>query len=671
MKGITQFGRELSAIVRNKKVLIPVIAILLVPVLYSGLFLNAFWDPYDKMEDLPVAVVNSDKGAEFNGKTLTIGEEFIDKLKDNQVFKWSFVDKETAEDGLKNNSYYMAIEIPENFSEQTTTLTSDQPSPAVIRFLPNESLNFLSSQIGSTAVDKMKTQLNAEVTKEYARTMFDQVTELSDGLVTASDGASQIADGTHTARDGAVKISENLAKLTEGSVTMQDGVKQLVTGSSDLEKGAGQLKTGLGSLTTGLNQLQTANGQLSKGAVSAVKGAQQLTAGLQQSTQGASQVEEGSAQLTQALEQYAATVPGLTEDPNFQQIIDSSKSLAAGAASVADAQKQLSTGATSLSGGLNQLELGLDTFGTKLGEAATGGQQLVKGSNALLTGSQKLHGGLNTLSTGLDTVVGGSGQLADGAVQLTDGLVQLTDGTEELSSKLGEAAEATSSIKAGDKMIDMFATPIETETFVSEAVPNYGTGFAPYFISLGLFVGALLLTIVFAVKEPAIQPSNGWSWFVSKLLVMVVIGLLQSLIVDAVLLFGLGLEVQNTALFCLFTFIASVSFMALIQFLVTVFDQPGRFLAIVVLIFQLTTSAGTFPLELIPNWMQTINAWLPMTYTVSGFKATISSGDMTALWNNAGILMIYFVIFSALTLTYFIMTHRKHKNEVSTNISIA
>lgn len=669
MKGIRQFGRELSAIVRNKKVLIPVIAILLVPVLYSGLFLNAFWDPYDKMEDLPVAVVNSDAGADFNGKTIAVGDEFIDKLKDNKVFKWDFVDKATAEEGLKSNTYYMAIEIPENFSQQTTTLTSDQPTPAIIQFLPNESLNFLASQIGGTAVDTMKAQLNKEVTKEYARTVFDQVTEMSEGLASASNGATEIADGTVTAKDGAQKIADNLKKLTEGSVTIQDGVKKLVTGSTDLEKGAGQLNTGLVSLTDGMKQLGTANGQLSEGAVEADKGAKQLNAGLEQSKAGAGQVEAGSAQLTKALEQYAAAVPALAEDPNFQKIIESSKTLAAGASSVAKAQDQLSAGASSLSGGLDKLVAGLDTFGTKLNDASAGSKKLVAGSASLKDGSQKLHSGLGSLSDGLSTVVSGTGQLSTGAVQLTDGLVKLTDGTGELSSKLGEAADATASIKVDEGMFDMFANPINSETVVSESVPNYGTGFAPYFISLGLFVGALLLTIVFAVKEPAIQPPNGWSWFISKMLVMLVVGLLQSLIVDAILLFGLGLEVQNVGLFCLFTFISSICFMSLIQFLVTVFGQPGRFIAIVVLIFQLTTSAGTFPLELIPNWMQGINTWLPMTYTVSGFKAVVSSGDFSALWNNVGILMIYFVIFSALTLTYFITAHRREKNDGAVSIA--
>ena len=238
-------------------------------------------------------------------------------------------------------------------------------------------------------------------------------------------------------------------------------------------------------------------------------------------------------------------------------------------------------------------------------------------------------------------------------------LVKLTDGTGELSSKLSEAAEKTAGLNGSDPVVDMFANPVDLDVVKSNEVPNYGTGFAPYFISLGLFVGALLLTIVYSVKEPAIRPTSGWSWFASKLLTMVFIGAVQAVIADLVLLYGLGLEVQNLPLFFLFTILTSISFMALIQFLVTVLQHPGRFVAIVILIFQLTSSAGTFPLELIPGWLQTASAWLPMTYSVSGLKAVISSGDYAVMWDNAYVLFAFFAAFAVLTLAYFVIVYRK------------
>lgn len=134
---------------------------------------------------------------------------------------------------------------------------------------------------------------------------------------------------------------------------------------------------------------------------------------------------------------------------------------------------------------------------------------------------------------------------------------------------------------------------------------------------------------------------------------------LQALLAAVIVLYGLGLEVQNVPLFYAFIFITSLAFMWMIQAIVTWMDQPGRFVAIVILIFQLTTSAGTFPLELIPNWMKFFNPLLPMTYSVRGFKAVISTGDTGVMWNDAGLLAIYGIVFLALTFTYFMTRSRE------------
>jgi putative membrane protein len=130
-----------------------------------------------------------------------------------------------------------------------------------------------------------------------------------------------------------------------------------------------------------------------------------------------------------------------------------------------------------------------------------------------------------------------------------------------------------------------------------------------------------------------------------------------------VLLYGLNIEVQSVPYFILFSIITSLTFITLVQFLVTTLGDPGRFVAIIILILQLTTSAGTFPLELIPNALQIFNAWLPMTYSVSGFKAVISSGDFSFMWQQAGILAIFIGAMMIGTIGYFFIALRKNKRE--------
>ncbi|WP_159102354.1 YhgE/Pip family protein [Caldalkalibacillus mannanilyticus] len=205
----------------------------------------------------------------------------------------------------------------------------------------------------------------------------------------------------------------------------------------------------------------------------------------------------------------------------------------------------------------------------------------------------------------------------------------------------------------------MFASPIEIKHEKRADVPNYGTGFAPYFLSLGLFVGALLLSIVFPLREPAVKPASALHWFIGKFVTIALIGTGQALIACVALLYGLGIEVVNVPYFFLFAVITSITFMALIQFLVTTLGDPGRFIAIVILILQLTTSAGTFPLELLPSSLQVFNHWLPMTYSVFGFKEVISGGDLAFMWSNVAVLSIYIGMMMIGTYLFFRLQHKK------------
>ncbi len=659
MKGFKSFIGEISTIGRNPKILIPIIGILLIPVMYSGMFLGAFWNPYGHLDRLPVAVINSDQGTTYEGKAMHVGQDFIDKLKEKENFEYSFVDKSDALQGLRDNEYYMAIEIPADFSAKTATLTSDQPTPAEILFMPNESANYLASQIGNNAVEKMKTELGKEVTKAYTQTVFDQVRTLADGLSQASDGASEIALGTDAARDGAVRMEENLNKLAAGSESMMDGIDKLAEGSGELELGTANLQKGSGSLASGLVQLADAGTKLEQGAERARLGVSELEQGLEQSAAGSSKLEEGAKTLAESLEQYAVEHPELAGDANIRQLIALGKQVSGGASAANQGQTQLLEGSKKLVAGTAELAAGLTAFSGRLDLASAGGDELAKGATAFHAGASDLNRGLGSLSQSFAAFVDGSRKLDLGAAQITEGLVKLTDGTDELSDKLSEAAEKTAGISGGESVIDMFSEPVNLDVVRTNEVPNYGTGFAPYFISMGLFVGALLLTVVYAVKEPVMQPANGWSWFVGKLLTMITIGTGQAVIADLVLLYGLGLEVRNIPLFFLFSIITSITFMALIQFLVASMHNPGRFIAIIILIFQLTSSGGTFPLEMIPDWLQKISSWLPMTHTIEGFKAIISSGDLSLAWNNAGLMSIYFAVFAIMSLLYYLLAYRK------------
>ncbi|MFV0941528.1 YhgE/Pip domain-containing protein [Bacillus pacificus] len=888
MKGNQLLRKEFTQIIKSKKILIPIIAVLFVPILYAGMFLWAFWDPYKQLDDLPVAVVNLDKGAVFDGKPIEVGKGLVDNLKDNTSFKWEFVSEKEAKRGMEGRKYYMLVRIPDDFSSNATTLLKDDPKPLNLEYIPNESLNFLSSQIGGTAIEKIKGEVSSTLTKTYAEKMFDSIQDVSKGLADGAEGANKLHDGSSELHDGSSKVTDGLHTLQGKSGEMKDGVQKLADGSNKLVDGSGKVtvglntlnsKTGIGKLvdgsgkvTAGLNTLNGKTGELQTGIGKLVDGSGKVTAGLNTLNSKVGELRDGSEKVTGGLnklvsksgelktgttdlsngmgklvegqnqlekvsqeiqkglqelnsnvqksagaleemqlkvpsilntvnekitgagenvnqlneltqstagdaknaaqevanlqkqieslpkeyqeqlqpfitsavkstttvQQKAAGVAGGTNRLNEEvkqlkgeigektsgmqskmpnpedvgnltsgikklanaqsefvskfhglgeglgnakigadklkdgsvQLIDGVTQLQSGSGKVTAGLGQLSVGANQMAGGINQLADGSSQVTGGLGTLSVGVSKLADGSNQVTTGLGDLNGGLNKMSTGSTQLIDGVNKLEDGSGKVTDGLVKVNDGSGELAEKLGEGAEKTSEVKGTDKTYDMFASPVKVKTEKMAEVPNYGTGFTPYFLSLGLFVGALLLSIVYPLRDTVGVPKSGFSWFISKFGVLLSVGIIQAVVADIILLFGLGVEVQSISYFILFSIVTSLAFIALIQCLVTAFGDAGRFIAIITLIIQLTTSAGTFPLELIPKFLQPFNAWLPMTYSVSGLKAVVSSGDFNFMWQNIGMLMIFIVALSLGTIASLTWMHKRQFRNIAENQSI-
>lgn len=789
MRGISLFLHELKMIVANRKILIPVIAILFIPIMYSGMFIWGFGDPYGHLERLPVAVVNQDKGATLNGEKLKIGDDLVENLKKKKQLSWEFVDETEAENGLKNRKYYLVIKIPENFSKHATTIKDEHPQKMELIYMPNESMNFFAAQIGDKTIEKLKEEVGDTLTETYAETMFQNIKKLAEGLESASEGAKKLHDGIDSAKQGAIKLKDGVdsakdgsQELYNGALSAEQGVQEIYghlktmaekslifkNGLQSASSGAERLNSGMNRFNSGLDQLIAGQEKLLDGAEKARNGSQQLADGLKQSLHGMKQINEkapqlangaekvrsgasnlssslgqwakgaeqtktGAAQVSAGLEQLTARLDAMiaqTSDPQQKtalkelrasvgQLADGSKQVTSGisqlsenAAALKDGadqlssgsaqlhsgtvalsdglkrlvagQEQLAAGAESLAGGQKELSQGLSTFGEKMNEAksgitqlmegsgqlsaglhdlASGSDQLQDGTNQLAAGSGELANGMEKLTNGLGNFSHGIEQLSNGSGQLTEGMTTLDKGSNELAEKLHDGAKDASNVKADKEIYDMFAKPIKIKNEKLNEVPNYGTGIAPYFLSLGLFVGALLVTIVYPLREPATTPKTGMSWFFSKFGVLVMISVMQSLIADTILLAGVGIEVQSIARFIVFTIITSLTFMTLIQLLVTTLSDPGRFLAIIILILQLTTSAGTFPLELIPTALQPLHNWLPMTYSVAGFRSVISSGDYAFMWQNAFILLTFMIVFVLATITYFTIQHKRRFSE--------
>ena len=182
--------------------------------------------------------------------------------------------------------------------------------------------------------------------------------------------------------------------------------------------------------------------------------------------------------------------------------------------------------------------------------------------------------------------------------------------------------------------------PVELDNEYYTTVKNYGTGFSPYFIALGLWVGALMTSFVFRPLNKRLILSGGNPVMVAfaNYMPYALMSLVQALLVLAVLQFGLKLQIDNVGLYYAFGILTGLSFAAIMQMLTAAFGFPGKFIAIILLMLQLTSSAGTFPIEQTPAFFQTINPFMPMTYVVRGMRQVMTGLDMATVAQCAGVL---------------------------------
>jgi len=290
--------------------LITIIGIACVPALYNVSFLTSMWDPYGRLDQLPVAVVNQDQSATFQDKTLTIGDDMVDNMKESKSLDFHFVSEKDAESGLEQGDYYMVITLPEDLSEKASSLLTDQPEHLTISYQTSKGHSFVASKMSESAMEKLKASVSETITETYTSAVFDSMGEIQSGMVEAADGSQQLTDGASQLETGSQTLSSGLSTLSSSGQSLVTGANQLATGVVSYTDGVNQAASGSQTLSSGLTTYTNGVASLASGAEQINANSSQLIAGVGQLQSGASQVEQlvtGANQLQAGLEQLASS----------------------------------------------------------------------------------------------------------------------------------------------------------------------------------------------------------------------------------------------------------------------------------------------------------------------------------------------------------------------------
>ncbi|MEV6762972.1 YhgE/Pip domain-containing protein [Streptomyces sp. NPDC051105] len=649
------------------------VALLVLPLLYGALYLWSFWDPYGRLDRIPVALVNDDKGASASGRKITAGDDIVDGLKDSRTFEWHQVSAAEAHRGVENGTYYLSLTMPADFSSRVASSAGDSPETGALQVRTNDANNYIVGQISRTVFNEVRSAASAKASRSFLDRIFISFADIHGQTVRAAEGADTLTGGIGKAEKGSKDLADGLKDAKTGSGKLAKGIKKLDAGAGRLEDGSRQVADGTQSLADQVNGVYGKVGPYLEDDEKTIGDTARLVADsagtvrdnlgvLVKAAPAAAKTAHTAAETLD--EVYRARCSGeLLTDPVCPDL-KKARDAAGDVAGVAD---DLNTLIADQHGDLKTLDANLGILQRQaqaladraphlsedVADAVKKINKLNDGAAQVAAGAEKLHTGLGTALTGATGLDTGVGKLKTGAYDLNGGMYKLVDGSGKLAGGLHDGAARIPDYGKNDRdrRTEVMADPVQLASRDLHHAPNYGTGFAPYFIPLSLWVGAMVAYMLIQPlnRRALAAGSAAWRIALAGWLPVVAVGVLQTAALMAVLHWAIGLEMVRAAGTVGFLFLVTACYAAIVQWLNARFGAAGRILVLALLMLQLTSAGGTYPVETSPGFFNAIHPFLPMSYVVAALRRLITGGGLGPVWQACAVLTAFTVGALALT----------------------
>ncbi|MEV5143045.1 YhgE/Pip domain-containing protein [Streptomyces sp. NPDC052727] len=656
---------ELRRFGRGKLPRAALVALLVLPLLYGALYLWSFWDPYGRLDRIPVALVNDDKGATAGGKKITAGDDIVDGLRDSRTFEWHEVSDEQARAGVEDGTYYLSLTMPADFSSRIASSSGDSPETGALQVRTNDANNYIVGQISRTVFNEVRSAASTKASRSFLDRIFVSFSDIHDKTVTAARGADKLNSGIGKAEKGSKDLADGLKDAKSGSGKLAKGLEKLDTGSGDLQEGSRQVADGTQALADKVNGVYAEAGPFLKNNEKTIGDTARLVSDSAKAVKdnldvlvklapgAAKTAHASSAVLDEVYKERceSATLP----DPACPEL-KRARTAAAEVATVADDLNTLIADQDgdlkTMRDNLGALQKQADALAERAPHLSEDVEDAVKkidklntGAHKVAAGAEKLHTGLGTAHTGAVTLDKGIGTAKSGAETLNGGLYKLSDGSGKLAGGLHSGAKKIPDYdrQDRDRRTGVMADPVQLASHDLHKAPNYGTGFAPYFIPLSLWVGAMVAYMLIPPlnRRALAAGASAWRIACAGWLPVVAVGVLQVAALMAVLHWAVGLQMLRAAGTLGFLCLVTSCFAAIVQWLNARFGAAGRILVLALLMLQLTSAGGTYPVQTSPGFFNAIHPFLPMSYIVEALRRLITGGGLGPVWLACGVLAAF------------------------------
>ena len=685
-KALQIFRRDIMRLLRNPVALVITIGVCVIPSLYAWYNIVANWDPYANTANIKIAVANEDEGTtnEYTG-TMNAGEQVIEQLRKNDQLGWTFTDAKEAKEGVYRGDYYAGIIIPKDFSEKLTSmLTGEFTEPKLVYYV-NEKKNAIAPKVTDTGASTIQEQINSTFVSTVSKTLVKTLQDV--GTIAKDKGAdaeSGILANTAEARKALDKVRSALSGMQDSVDATKDAVTSADTTLGKLNDQLPQLVQALDEGDTLLATTRTTSRDFSTSLSSALSGANRLMGKASSTASAAVGKVSTTVVMTQGyVDDSATALDGVVSD------IDDLKELINGTLLPDDAKNKLVSQLQDVQGGINTLADSLHRQASAITDTAT---KVNNASTALDTAVQTgistidaAHDSVNStalpkLSAGLDSFSDVSGDLtgviaslepviaqtrgtlsqlnatldqAKTAIAQTDGAVadvqgSLDDAATDIralqSSQVMDELSELLGVNASD-VSDFMSSPVTLNTQTVYPVSNYGSGVAPFYTNLALWVGGFVLIAIIKleVDPEGVGEFNAKEGYFGRWLLLVLLGFVQAVIVcvgDLVL----GTQCHEPVLFVLAGVWTSFVYVNIIYALSITFKHIGKALGVILVIVQIPGSSGMYPIEMMPGFYQWLHPFLPFTYGINALRETIGGMYGMYYWANLAVLGVFLVL---------------------------
>ncbi|VEH72780.1 YhgE/Pip domain-containing protein [Corynebacterium segmentosum] len=692
---LTILRDDLKAIRGNVMTAVIIFGLAIIPLLFTTFNVLASWDPFANTKQLKIAVASEDKGhqSDLASLKLNLGDEVLSQLSRNDEINWVLTNSDDAIEGTKSGEYYAGIVLPKDFSANLLTFYVEGTEPSKLNLYTNEKKNALSTTITQRSATGVIEKIDESFTRVVSNVGLGVISSLDQYL---DEGETQAAlNNVHhrvntvqsrlDAASGTVMALSNLVDSTipltraannilneagnqASSTTNDNGESPIDILKSTLDESTGSLDASLAATTQSyevlsaqieelLNNASATSAQTAQTFRTAADRVGQQTAAFQ-GVKDSIQKEADKVNLPAPVAAGYKAVMGQLDASIAQSnaLHDSLTSTANNIENGGKSQESKQQTQAAIASAKQAVENARNSYNSNLKpQLAALGDSVGTVANDVDAVKRDIAGVRNTISNDNDALV----RARDMTAGLSGTLQQQAARFGELSQKIDEIRDGGDLSQLADLIGDdpellasRIASPVNVDRQPIYEVAAFGVGMTPFYLTLSLWVGALLACVLvhtnaerkYLKKNENLDKKDHFTRnqvFLGRFITFGLIGIAQSTLVVLSLIFFVEIEPEHPFMMLFASWIITLVFMLIIYSLVITFDSAGKALAVLLLVIQVSGSGGAYPLPLLPEWFQNVSPWLPATYGIDAFRSAIAGIYEADILRELGMLLLF------------------------------